>query len=40
VLAPAIVILPGLLVYAVAERLASIVAPTRSEDLVLRIPAS
>jgi len=40
VLPPAIVILPGLLVYAVAERLASIVAPTRSEDLVLRIPAS
>jgi hypothetical protein len=36
VLPPAVVILPGLLVYAVAERLTSLVAPTRRAELVFR----
>ena len=40
VLPPAVVIAPGLVVYAVAERLVSLVAPTRSEQLVLRTPAT
>jgi len=40
VVPPAVVILPGLLVYAVAERLASFIAPTRGEDLVFEVPSS
>lgn len=40
VVPPAVVILPGLLVVAVAERLVGLVAPTRSEELVVRTPAT
>jgi hypothetical protein len=40
VVPPAVVILPGLLVFAVAERLVGLVAPTRSEELVVRTPAT
>ena len=36
VVPPGLLILPGLLVYSVAERLVSLVAPTREEELVLR----
>jgi len=36
VLPPAVVIVPGLLVYAVAEGLVSLVVPTRPQELVLR----
>jgi len=39
VLPPSVVILPGLLVYAVAERLVSLVAPTRPQELVVDVPA-
>ena len=35
VVPPVVVIAPGLLVYAVAERLVSLVAPTRRDELVL-----
>jgi hypothetical protein len=38
VLPPAVVIVPGLVVYAVAEWLVSLVAPTRTEELVLDVP--
>ncbi len=37
---PALVILPGLLVLAVAERVVALVAPTRGQELVVRTPAS
>jgi hypothetical protein len=40
VVPPAVVIAPGLLVYAVAERLASLIAPTGPEELVLPIPST
>jgi hypothetical protein len=40
VVPPAIVIAPGLVVYAVAERLASLIAPTGPEELVLPIPST
>jgi hypothetical protein len=40
VVPPAVVILPGLLVYAVAEWLVSLVAPTRAEEMAGRIPAT
>jgi Protein of unknown function (DUF1353) len=36
VLPPALAIAPGLLVYSVAERLVSLVAPTRGDQLVVR----
>src|SRR4051794_8316097 len=39
VLPPAVVIAPGLLVYGVAEWLASLIWPTRTEELVLPVPA-
>ena len=39
VVPPAVVIAPGLLVYGVAERLASLIWPTRPEELVLPVPA-
>ena len=35
ILPPAVVILPGLLVFALAERLVGLVAPTRTQELVL-----
>jgi hypothetical protein len=38
VVPPAVVILPGLVVYAVAEGLASLIAPTGREELVLDVP--
>jgi len=40
VVPPALVILPALLVYALAEWLASFVAPTGPEELVLPIPSA
>jgi hypothetical protein len=40
VVPPAVVILPGLLVYAVAEWLVSLVAPTQAEEMVVRNPAT
>jgi hypothetical protein len=40
VVPPSLGILPGLVVYAVAERLASIVAPTRPDELVLPVPST
>ena len=40
VVPPAVVILPALLVYAVAERLVALVAPTRPDELVLPVPAA
>ncbi len=39
VVPPAVVIAPGLLVFALAERLVGIAAPTRSQELVLSPPA-
>jgi hypothetical protein len=39
VVPPAVVILPALLVYAVAERLVALVAPTPGDELVLEVPA-
>jgi hypothetical protein len=38
VLPPSLVILPGLLVYAAAEALVSLVAPTRAQELVVDVP--
>ena len=38
VLPPAVVILPGLVVYAVAEGLVSLVAPPRIQELVVEVP--
>jgi hypothetical protein len=38
VVPPAVVILPGLLVFAVAERAVSLVVPTRGQEVVLRTP--
>jgi hypothetical protein len=40
VVPPAVVILPGLLVFAVAERAVSLVVPTRGQEVVLRTPAT
>jgi hypothetical protein len=40
VLPPAIAIVPALLVFAVADRLVSLVAPTRAEKLVLQTPGT
>jgi hypothetical protein len=40
VVPPAVVITPGLLVYAVAEWVVSLVWPTRAEEMVLRVPSS
>jgi hypothetical protein len=40
VVPPAVVILPGLLVYAVAESPVSLVAPTRAEEMVVRTAAT
>jgi hypothetical protein len=40
VVPPVIVILPGLLVYAAAERVVSLVAPTRTEVLVVPTPTT
>ena len=40
VVPPAVVIAPGLLVYALAEWVVSFVWPTRSEEMVLRAPSS
>ena len=40
VVPPAVVILPGLAVYAVAEGLASVIAPTGPEELVLPVPSA
>ncbi|WP_246063655.1 DUF1353 domain-containing protein [Blastococcus colisei] len=37
VLPPALLIVPGLLVLALAERVVALVAPTRSRELVLRV---
>jgi hypothetical protein len=39
VVPPAVAILPALLVYALAERLVALVAPTRPDELVLPVPA-
>jgi hypothetical protein len=36
---PAVAIVPGLLVYGLAEQLVSLVWPTRAEELVLQVPA-
>jgi hypothetical protein len=35
---PGVAIVPGLLVYGLAERLVSLVWPTRAEELVLHVP--
>jgi hypothetical protein len=40
VVPPGVVILPGLLVLAVAERVVALVAPTRPQELVVRTPAT
>jgi len=40
VVPPVVVIVPGLIAYAVAERLVSFVAPTRPQELVLRTEAT
>lgn len=40
VLPPAVVIAPGLLVFALAERVVALVAPTRPQELVLRTAAT
>jgi hypothetical protein len=40
VVPPAVAILPGLAVYAVAEGIASVVAPTGPEELVLPVPSA
>jgi xanthosine utilization system XapX-like protein len=36
---PAVAIVPGLLVYGLAEQLVSLIWPTRAEELVLQVPA-
>jgi len=38
VVPPAVVIAPGLVVYGLAERLVSLVRPTRPDQLVLPVP--
>jgi hypothetical protein len=38
VVPPAVVILPGLLVFAVAERAVALIVPTRGQELVVRTP--
>jgi Protein of unknown function (DUF1353) len=40
VVPPAVVILPGLLVFAVTERVVSLVVPARGQEVVLRTPAA
>ena len=40
VVPPAVAILPALVVYVLAERLASLIAPTGPEELVLPIPST
>jgi hypothetical protein len=40
VVPPAVVITPGLLVFALAERLVALVAPTRTDEMVLSPPSS
>lgn len=40
VIPPAVVILPGLIVFAVAERAVSLVVPTRGQEIVIRTPGT